>query len=65
MEVFRSKASSGASPIALLSEGYKHLLLLVVISGGKGSFMEVVALIDYFFNLVFDLFFADGAIGVR
>ena len=65
MEVFRSKTGSDASPIGLLSKGYLHLLLLVIISGSKGSFMEVVALIDYFFDLMFDLFFADGAIGVR
>ena len=65
MEVFGSKTGSDASPIGLLSKGYLHLLLLVIISGSEGSFIEVVALIDYFFDLMFDLFFADGAIGVR
>jgi len=27
--------------------------------------MKMVVLIDYFFNLMFDLLFADGAIGMR
>lgn len=64
VEVLRSEAGPQVGAGRLLFVRQCNILVFVVVAVGSGALLWVVAVVDNFFDLVFDLFLADGAVGV-
>ena len=62
MEVLGGEAGPGVASSRLLSEMEGDILVLGVVAGGDISLLRLVGVVYNFFDLMFDLFFADGAV---
>ena len=65
MKVFRSKASSYAAFVSLLSKRKMHFLILRIVSRCNGSLLRVATIVDNFLYLMFDMLLADRVVRVR
>lgn len=65
MEVFRSETGPDIGSVAVLTCLYVGLLMLGIMPGVELPILRAVAIVDHFFNLMFDLLFGYRAVGGR
>ena len=65
MEIFRSQTGPDIPPPAFLFEVERDLVVLCILSGMNILLLRRIAIIDHFFDLMFDLFFANRTIIIR
>ena len=63
LEIFRSEAGANIASIALLPSRDVGFLMLGIMPRVELSILRAVAIIDHFFDLMFDLLFGYGTIG--
>lgn len=63
LEVFGGETSSDVG-LGVIAGDEAALMVLGVVARGHGPFLRVTAVVDHFFDLMFDLLLADGAVGV-
>ena len=64
MEVFRGQTCPNTIAIRLLPIGNLNFLILCIISGCQRTLLGVVAVVNDFFYLMFDLLLADGSVSI-
>lgn len=63
MKIFGRQTGSDVGAVGLFSVGHGYFLIFCIVSGCEWSILWMVAVVDNFFDLMFDLFLADGAVG--
>lgn len=65
MKIFWGETCSDVSSVRLFSVRKKNFLVLRMMATSNTFFLRVIAVINNFLNLMFDLFLADRPVGIR